>query len=138
MKTLVLDTSVAMAWYLPESFSTEARRWQRLLLEGEIAFMVPGLHYWQVANVLRTYVVRGEIDASLATEIHALHLEAPLMMKEPDRAEVLATALRFSSTAYDAVFIALALGSDLSLFTAERTTTPWVVRLGRRVQSVRK
>ena len=137
MRSLVLDTSVAIAWYLPESFSTEARRWQRLLLEGEVAFMVPGLHYWEVANVLRTYVVRGEIDAELAREIYALHLEAPLTVREPDRAEVLATALRFASTVDDAVYIALAVGSDLSLLTAERTTTPWVVKLGRRVKNVR-
>jgi len=137
MKELVLDASVALAWYLPESFSTDARRWQRRMLEGEIAFMVPGLHYWEVANVLRTYVVRGEIDAALATEIYGLHLEAPLTVKEPDRTEVLATALRFVATAYDAVYIALAVGSGLSLLTAERTTTPWVVKLGRRVENVR-
>jgi predicted nucleic acid-binding protein len=137
VKTLVLDTSVAMAWYLPESFSTAARRWQRLMLEGEIAFVVPGLHYWEAANVLRTYVVRGEIDAALAAEIYALHLEAPITVREPDRAEVLATAMRYTSTVYDAVYIALALGSDLSLLTAERTTTSWIVKLGRRVESVR-
>jgi predicted nucleic acid-binding protein len=137
MKALVLDASVAMAWYLPESFSTAARRWQRLMLEGQIELVVPSLHYWEVANVLRTYVVRGEIDAALATEIYALHLEAPLTVKEPDRAEVLAAALRYTSTAYDAVYIALALGSDPSLLTAERTTTPWVVKLGRRIKSVR-
>jgi hypothetical protein len=47
------------------------------------------------------------------------------------------TALRFGATAYDAVFIALALGEDISLLTAERTTTPWVVKLGKRVVSVR-
>jgi len=137
MKGLVLDASVAMAWYLPESFSTAARRWQRLMLEGQIELVVPSLHYWEVANVLRTYVVRGEIVAALATEIYALHLEAPLTVREPDRAEVLAAALRFSSTAYDAVYIALALGSDLSVLTAERTTTPWVVKLARRVEIVR-
>jgi hypothetical protein len=50
-----------------------------------------------------------------------------------DRSAVLAHA----STAYDAVYIALALGADLPLLTAERTTTPWVVKLGRRIESVR-
>jgi predicted nucleic acid-binding protein len=137
MKSLVLDASVAMAWYLPESFSTEARRWQRLMLEGQVAFFVPGLHYWEVANVLRTYVVRGEIDAALAFEIYALHLEAPLTTREPERAEVLGTALKFASTAHDAVYIALALSADLPLLTAERTTTPWVAKLGRRIERVR-
>lgn len=126
-----------MAWYLPESFSPEARRWRQRLLDGQIELVVPGLHYWEVANVLRTYVARTEIDSDLAAEIYQLHLEAPLVVREPDRADVLSTALRFGSTAYDAVFIALALGSDLPLLTAERTTTPWVVKLGKRVESVR-
>jgi predicted nucleic acid-binding protein len=137
MKTLVLDTSVAMAWYLPESFAAEARRWQRRLLDGQIELVVPGLHYWEAANVLRTLVTRGEIEAELASEIYQLHLEAPLTLREPDRAEVLSAALRFGSTAYDAVSIALALGSDLPLLTAERTTTSWVVKLGKRIEPVR-
>jgi predicted nucleic acid-binding protein len=137
MKALVLDTSVAMAWYLPESFAAEARLWQRRLLDGRIELVVPGLHYWEAANVLRTLVTRGEIEAELASEIYQLHLEAPLTVKEPDRIEVLSTALRFGSTAYDAVYIALALGSELPLLTAERTTTSWVVKLGKRVESVR-
>jgi predicted nucleic acid-binding protein len=137
MKALVLDTSVAMAWYLPETFASEARRWQRRLLDGQIELVVPGLHYWEAANVLRTLVTRGEIEAELASEIYQLHLEAPLTLREPDRAEVLSLALRFGSTAYDAVFIALALGSDLPLLTAERTTTSWVVKLGKRIEPVR-
>jgi predicted nucleic acid-binding protein len=70
-------------------------------------------------------------------EIYALHLEAPLSVREPDRAEVLAAAMRFSSTAYDAVYIVLALGSDVSLLTAQRSTTPWVVKLAGRVENVR-
>ena len=137
MKTLVLDTSVAIAWYLPEAFSTEARRWRERLMEGDVAFVVPGLHYWEVANVLRTYVTRGEIEAELATEIYQLHLDARLAVQDPDRAEVLSAALRFGATAYDAVFIALALGSSLPLLTAERTTTPWVVKMGKKAVSVR-
>jgi predicted nucleic acid-binding protein len=126
-----------MAWYLPESFAAEARQWQRRLLDGQIELVVPGLHYWEAANVLRTLVTRGEIEAELASEIYQLHLEAPLTLREPDRAEVLSTALRFGATAYDAVFITLALGSDLPLLTAERTTTSWVVKLGKRIESVR-
>jgi len=48
-----------------------------------------------------------------------------------------ATILRYGCTAYDAVYISLALGSDSRLLTAERTTTSWVVNLGIRVQPVR-
>ena len=135
MKGLVLDTSVVVAWYLPEVFSESARSWQTRLLEGRIRLLVPSLHYWEFCNVLRTYVSRAELEASLATEIYDLHLEAPLEVVEK---AVLEAALKYRATAYDAVFISLSEDLDLPLLTAERTTTPWVVSLGDRVESVRQ
>jgi predicted nucleic acid-binding protein len=49
---------------------------------------------------------------------------------------VLATAIEYGATVYDAVYITLSRSLDLPLLTAERSTTPWVVKLGRRVQGV--
>jgi predicted nucleic acid-binding protein len=138
VRSLVLDTSVAIAWYLPETFRAAARVWQSRLLDARVRLVVPGLHYWEFGNVLRTYVMRSELDVDLAEQIWALHLEAPLEVAEPERAEVLATALEHGATVYDAVYIALGRSLDLPLLTAERTTTPWVVKLGRRVESVLK
>jgi predicted nucleic acid-binding protein len=137
VKTLVLDTSVAAAWYLPEAFAAAARLWQARLLEGQVRLVVPSVHYWELANVLRTYVRRAELDAGLAAEIYSLHLEAPLEVVEPERADVLKTALELDATAYDAVFITLCRSLGVALLTAERKTTPWVVKLGRLVQTVR-
>jgi predicted nucleic acid-binding protein len=137
LKSFVLDTSVAAAWYLPETFASAARSWQAQLLGGRVRLIVPSLHYWELANVLRTYVRRAEIDAPLATEIYALHLDAPLEVAEPERSDVLRTALELDATAYDAVFIALSRSLGVPLLTAERKTTPWVVKLGRLVETVR-
>jgi hypothetical protein len=58
--------------------TTAARLWQARRLEGRVRLIVASLHYGELANVLRTYVRRAEIDAGLAAEIHSLHLEAPL------------------------------------------------------------
>ena len=137
MRTYVLDTSVAVAWYLPERFAGAARKWQRQLLENRVRLLVPSLHFWEIGNVLRTYVRRAELDSALAQEVYALHLDAPLEVVEPERGDVLATALEMDATMYDAVFIALARRHGIPLLTAERKTTPWVVRLGRLVESVR-
>jgi predicted nucleic acid-binding protein len=137
VKHLVLDTSVAIAWYLPAEFSPTAREWQRRMLDERVALAVPSFHFWEVANVLRTYVRRRELEAALAREIYALHLDAPLEVIDPDRAVVLDTALRFDTTAYDAVFVALALERDFKLLCAEKTTRPWITKLGDRVESVR-
>lgn len=132
MSGFVLDTGVAVAWYLPETFSPQARQWQMRLLAGDDRFVVPRLHYWEMANVLRTSVLRGRLTDSLAREVWALHLEAPLEIVEPAAADVLARALELGATAYDAVFVELALSLDLSLLTAERVSRPWVARLGTR------
>jgi len=137
VKTLVLDTSVAAAWYLPETFAVAARRWQARLLDGQVRLIVPSLHYWELAKILRTYVKRAELDAGLAAEIYALHLEAPLEVAETARKDVLKTALELDTTAYDAVFITLSRSLGVPLLTAEKKTTPWVARLGRLVQTVR-
>lgn len=137
MNAPVLDTSVAIAWYLPEAFAPAARAWQQKLLAGKVELVVPGLHYWEFANVLRTYVRRGELEEGLADDVYAVHLEAPLTVAEPDRRAILGCALEYEATVYDAVYIRLALDRDAGLLTAERTTTPWVVKLGDRVVGVR-
>jgi predicted nucleic acid-binding protein len=133
---LVLDASVAVAWYLPETFAPGARLWQRRLLAQEVQLLVPSLHFWEVANVLRTRARQGEIDGALAQEIYDLHLVAPLEVVEPNRRAVLPTALDYQATAYDAVYITLALDLAAPLLTAERTTTPWLVRLGELAERV--
>jgi predicted nucleic acid-binding protein len=134
MNAFVLDTSVAIAWYLPEGFSAAARLWQRRMLRGEASFIVPSLHYWEFCNVLRTYVRRSEIEPKLAQEIYALHLDAPLKQAEPERLAILRRALDLQATAYDAVYIELAITLDAPLVTAERSTTPWVIKLGSAVR----
>ena len=137
MNACVLDTSVAVAWYLLESFSAAAREWQARLLDGHVRLLVPSLHYWEFGNVLRTYVRRAELEPALAEEIFSLHLDAPLEVAEPERSDVLTTALELDATVYDAVFIALARNHGVPMLTAERKTTPWVTRLGKLVETVR-
>jgi len=136
MTSYVLDTSVAIAWYLPEVFTEAARSWQSKLVDGEINFHVPTLHYWEMANVLRSHVRRGQISRKLATDIWEVHLDAELQTADPVTDEVLAVAFDYDATAYDAVYIALAIQLDLRLVTAERPSTDWVRKLGKRALSI--
>ncbi len=136
MSRYVLDTSVAIAWYLPEAFADAARVWQNRMLRDRVQLVVPSLHYWEFANVLRTHVRGKTLDAPLAREIWALHLDAPLDVVEPPLEQVLPVALDIGATAYDAVYVALATHLDVPLLTAEKASTPWVMHLGKRVQSI--
>jgi predicted nucleic acid-binding protein len=133
----VLDTSVAVAWYLEEAFSASARLWQERLLTGKVILVVPSLHYWEFANVLRTLVQRRELPDTLAREIYELHMDAPLERAEPEEKGVLDIALKYGATAYDAVYISLCLSRDIPLITAEKTTTTWVTKLRDRIEAVR-
>jgi len=137
MSLFVIDTSVTLAWYLEEEFSPAARQWQDRLLSGAVRLLVPSLHYWEFANALRTLAARKAIEEGTARELLDLHLDAPLEVAEPDRREVFRLSLEYGATAYDAVFICLALANDVHLVTAERSTTRWVTKLGDRVQQVR-
>lgn len=137
MNTYVLDTSVAVAWYLNEAFSLSARAWQERLLGNRIQLTVPSLHYWEFSNVMRTMVMRGELEQNTARDIYDLHLEAPLDLVEPEKQNVLRVAMDYGSTAYDAVYICIALEQGIPLLTAEKTTTPWVVKLGKQIEPVR-
>ena len=137
MTLFVIDTSVTLAWYLEEEFSPAARQWQDRLLSGAVRLLVPSLHYWEFANVLRTLAARKVIEEESAQELMDIHLDAPFEVAEPDRREVLRVALEYGATAYDGVFICLALANDVHLVTAERSTTRWVTKLGNRVEQVR-
>lgn len=107
------------------------------MVEGEVQFLVPGLHVLEFGNVLRTYVRRGELAADLAREIYSTHLQAPLQWEEPVRSTLLDLAMTYQATTYDAAYISLAVHYKVPLLTAERTTTPWVVKLGKLVDVVR-
>jgi len=137
VSTYVVDTSVTLAWYLPEAFSAAARSWQERLLAGKVRLLVPSLHFWEFANALRTLAARHEIQEADAHDIWQLHLDSPLEVAEPDRRSILQVAFEYGATVYDAVFVALATACDAKLLTAERTTTRWVTRLGKLVEAVR-
>ena len=137
MNSYVLDTSVAVAWYLDEVFSASARAWQERMLSGKVVLLVPSLHYWEFANVLRTLVHRRELAEELAREIYELHMDAPLERGEPEEKSVLDIAVQYGATAYDAVYISLCLSRDVPLITAEKTTTTWVTKLRDRIEAVR-
>jgi len=135
-KTYILDTSVAIAWYLSESFSQSARTWQDKAILGEINLIAPSLHYWEFANVLRTHVRRDDLEKEIALELYKTHLLAPVRVVNPDMNDVLTTALHYESTSYDAVYISLSLELSIPLLTAERSTRAWVKKLGKNAKTI--
>jgi predicted nucleic acid-binding protein len=107
MKPLVVDASVIAAAFFREKHTAAART----LLLSEDNLCAPDLIYAEVANVIWKRHGRGEIDADEAIGLLAdvLDLSLEITPSEQIIAAALELALRTGRTAYDCLYIALAV-----------------------------
>jgi predicted nucleic acid-binding protein len=121
VKACVVDASVAIKWYVPEVHSEPAAAWLARMSTGALVCHVPDLFCVEFGNILWKKVRIGEFTSSDASEI----LEA--MFRLPKRVHptqaLLAPALSFACatgrTVYDSIYVALALGLQCELVTAD-------------------
>lgn len=114
--TLVIDASVAVKWVLPEPDSQIARE-----VVGAEPLLAPDFLMLECANVLAQNVRRRRLTDTqaqgglrrIAAAGVRLIPSGPLVTQ----AQQLASAL--SASAYDALYLALALAEDISLLTAD-------------------
>ena len=118
---IVVDSSVAGAWLLPdeENRSAAARVVERL--EGENA-VVPVLFWYEIRNVLLQAKRRNRIDREdFAASLVQLGDEfAPLVDNEQEETPTLVLAERHNLTVYDAVYLETALRRGAELATFDR------------------
>ena len=115
----VLDNSVVCGWLLENQATHYADAVAgRLQTDRAIA---PGLLHLEYANVLRTACKRGRLNAMEAQEairqLGQLPIETERDMPAP--AQVLALALRYDLSAYDAAYLELALRRQLPIATVD-------------------
>lgn len=84
--------------------------------------MAPGHVHAEVANALRGYVRAGWVDPSTADARLSLALDLPLQLIPTSvlARQALALAMTRGVSAYDGLYLALALGFDATLVTADR------------------
>lgn len=123
MKAFVLDASVALGWTLDNPVPATATRAKQALLSGTRA-VVPALWHLEIANSLVVAERRGILTSSDATLAlaqleqlcaQALEIEADLV---PMR-QALTTARNYELSAYDSVYLDLALRTRLPLATLD-------------------
>lgn len=115
----VLDSSVAVRWYLDQPGSEHARE----VRDAGARLLAPAVLRWELGNVLRLKgVARGLLSA--AEVLQALR-DLPLLgvqVREDGEASTLAAArlsLSRSVSFFDAAFVVLALRTGLPLLTAD-------------------
>ena len=113
MSRVVIDASVAIMWYLPETQSESARGW----LERFDAFLVPELFFAEFGKVLRKQVVRAGLEWDIAARIVAATLAFPWRIHSNRRllTAALSESRSLGLSAYDGYYVALAADSIYAL-----------------------
>jgi predicted nucleic acid-binding protein len=123
MKTFVLDASVALGWTLDNPVPVSATRAKQALLSGARA-LAPALWHLEIANGLAVAERRGILSVSDAT-LALLQLEQLCAQALDIDAEVVPlrqafeTARTYRLSAYDSVYLDLALRARLPLATLD-------------------
>ncbi|MBT0964144.1 type II toxin-antitoxin system VapC family toxin [Denitromonas iodatirespirans] len=115
----VLDNSVVAGWFLDDQASpyTDAIA---LRLEEDRA-VVPALWQLEFANVLRTACRRKRLTAEQAQQVIEQICGLPIDIEPatPRPSELLALALRYDLSSYDAAYLELALRLQIPIATQD-------------------
>ncbi|MDX5444716.1 MAG: type II toxin-antitoxin system VapC family toxin [Zoogloeaceae bacterium] len=115
----VLDNSVVAGWFL-EDQATPYLDAIAARLEEDRA-VVPALWQLEFAKVLRTACKRNRIAAAQAQQVIEQICSLPIEIdpETPGPAELLALALRYDLSSYDAAYLELALRLQLPIATKD-------------------
>jgi len=119
--SFVLDSSVALAWVLPdESIPALDRLCDRLTNDRAL---VPPVWPLEIGDVLLVAVKRNRLTVRdvtrLVAELRALPMEIDAISTEQSLDETLALAQKYDLTTYDASYIELAKRRDVPLATLD-------------------
>ena len=118
MTALVVDSSVAIKWYVPEALSTEALR----VRDGSTPLHAPDFLHVEVAAIAWKKIRRGVLTRTVAdgilVDLPALgivtfHPTAPLVTSAFDLAD------QTGRTVYDCLYLALAVQLGGSMVTSD-------------------
>jgi predicted nucleic acid-binding protein len=115
---VVVDASVAVKWFVPEELSIEARK----LLGAEYELIAPDLLWAELGNVLWKKHRRRELDQRTASQLLRDFSRIPVELHSAGRWTGVALELAFEHgvTVYDGLYLALAVGNECRLVTADR------------------
>ncbi len=115
----VLDNSVVCGWFLGNQ-ATPYTDAIALRLQSDRA-VAPALLRLEYTNVLRTACKRARMDVQQAQQAIALLAELPIIIDPdpPEPAQLLALALRYELSSYDAAYLDLALRRQLPIATQD-------------------
>jgi predicted nucleic acid-binding protein len=134
----ILDASVVASLYLEDSISTPASTAIGRLYDEDARFHAPELLLHEVSNVILKVARRDGLTAADCLErIEGLRRsDVQLHAAAALAAPALTIALAHGLTAYDAAYLALAIGIGATLLTADRGLAAGATGAGAAVQLI--
>ena len=120
-RELVLDTSVAVKFHVPEDQHEEASTLRSAFEEGQVGLLAPGTILPEAFNAFWQLYRRGELTRQEVREGWDLISSLPLSLYAPKDLMPRALELTFETSVivYDALFLALAEDADTLVVTAD-------------------
>ncbi len=124
MKPVVVDSSAAGAWVLPDEISDAAQKLYLQVSEPDSQFHVPLLWSWEMGNMLVMGVRRERLDAEQMEQGLAILASLPFQVDVPPsphrQAQIARLALAHELTFYDATYLELVLRLNGQLASQDR------------------
>ena len=117
MKTLIIDASVAIKWFIPEDGSIAALRF----LNGKRELIAPDLIRPEVGNIIWKLHSRHLLNADEASQIIDDFLSLPIEIHDSESlmASAFEIAIETDRTVYDSLYLALAIKTHGIMVTAD-------------------
>ena len=134
----VVDSSIALAWALPDETSKDADRFLGRISMRSILW-VPALWWYEIANALLMAQRRKRLGEAERMRLMELYRRLPIrtdVALDSDSVWRFQTlAIEYNLSAYDAAYLELAQRRDLGLATVDRTLRLAAERAGIKVIS---
>jgi predicted nucleic acid-binding protein len=134
----VIDSSIALAWALPDETSKEAERFLSRISIRSILW-VPALWWYETANALLMAQRRKRLTEAERIRLMELYRRLPIrtdMVLDSDSMSRFHTlAIEYNLSAYDAAYLELAQRRGLGLATVDRPLRVAAQRAGMKVTS---
>jgi predicted nucleic acid-binding protein len=123
LRAIVVDSSVLIAFLLPEHTSGVARRF--FVSSDDYDLIAPQLLFYEAANALKSGLHRKRITTSdvgyLLERVRGLEITADMTNPASLMEEIIAVAARTELAVYDAAYLELAIRAGAELATFDDT-----------------
>jgi predicted nucleic acid-binding protein len=134
----VVDSSIALAWALPDETSKEADRFLSRISMKSILW-VPALWWYEMANALLMAQRRKRLGEAEKIRLMELYGRLPIRTDVALDSDIVwrlhTLAMEYNLSAYDAAYLELAQRRDLGLATVDRSLRVAAQKAGMKLTS---